>query len=122
MVLFKCVDDNVIPKCAGHLYVQSDVYRFGVVLLELMMGLRALDPKRPGPQVNLVGWAKPLLPNRMKLKTIMDARMEGKYSSKGAIMLAQLILRCLEEEPRKRPAMKEVADILEQIYAIKVKT
>ncbi|KAF5779679.1 putative transferase, protein kinase RLK-Pelle-RLCK-VIIa-2 family [Helianthus annuus] len=106
----------------GHLYVQSDVYGFGVVLLELMMGLRALDPKRPGPQVNLVGWAKPLLPNRMKLKTIMDARMEGKYSSKGAIMLAQLILRCLEEEPRKRSAMKEVADILEQIYAIKVKT
>ncbi|KAF5791140.1 putative transferase, protein kinase RLK-Pelle-RLCK-VIIa-2 family [Helianthus annuus] len=106
----------------GHLYVKSDVYGFGVVLLELMTGLRALDTKRPGPQTNLVEWAKPLLPNRKKLKTIMDARIEGQYSSKGAIMLAQVILHCLEQEPRKRPAMKEVADILEQIYAIKVKT
>ncbi|MFS7932495.1 putative transferase [Helianthus anomalus] len=79
----------IIPKCAGHLYVKSDVYGFRVVLLELMMGLRALDLKRPDPQVNLVVWAKPLLPNGKKLKTIMDARMEGQYSSKGAIMLAQ---------------------------------
>ncbi|KAJ0526258.1 putative transferase, protein kinase RLK-Pelle-RLCK-VIIa-2 family [Helianthus annuus] len=123
MALFLlAIDGNVIPKCAGHLYVKSDVYGFGVVLLELMTGLRALDTKRPGPQTNLVEWAKPLLPNRKKLKTIMDARIEGQYSSKGAIMLAQVILHCLEQEPRKRPAMKEVADILEQIYAIKVKT
>ncbi|KAI3725724.1 hypothetical protein L1987_65516 [Smallanthus sonchifolius] len=105
----------------GHLYVKSDVYGFGVVLLEIMTGLRALDSKRTGPQSNLVEWAKPLLPNRKKLKTIMDARLEGQYSSKGAILLAQLILHCLEQEPRKRPSMKEVLEILEQIYAIKVK-
>ncbi|XP_076955609.1 putative serine/threonine-protein kinase PIX13 [Bidens hawaiensis] len=105
----------------GHLYVKSDVYGFGVVLLEMMTGLRALDTKRTGPQHNLVEWAKPLLPNRKKLKTIMDARIEGQYSSKGAILLSQVILRCLEGEPRKRPSMKEVVDVLEQIYAIKAK-
>ncbi|KAD4586439.1 hypothetical protein R6Q59_035226 [Mikania micrantha] len=105
----------------GHLYVKSDVYGFGVVLLELMTGLRALDTKRPGPQHNLVEWAKPLLPNRKKLQKIMDARIEGQYSSKGAMQYAQLILQCLEPEPRKRPAMKEVVDVLEQIYAMKVK-
>ncbi|KAK1432457.1 hypothetical protein QVD17_09354 [Tagetes erecta] len=105
----------------GHLYVKSDVYGFGVVLLELMTGLRALDTKRPGPQSNLVEWAKPLLPNRKKLKSLMDARIEGQYSSKGAILYAQLVLHCLEQEPRKRPAMKEVVEVLEQIHAIKVK-
>ncbi|KAL8231804.1 hypothetical protein R6Q57_001582 [Mikania cordata] len=105
----------------GHLYVKSDVYGFGVVLLELMTGLRALDTKRPGPQHNLVEWAKPLLPNRKKLQKIMDARIEGQCSSKGAMQYAQLILQCLEPEPRNRPAMKEVVDVLEQIYAMKVK-
>ncbi|KAI3784417.1 hypothetical protein L1987_43516 [Smallanthus sonchifolius] len=105
----------------GHLYVKSDVYGFGVVLLEIMTGLRALDTKRTGPQSNLVEWARPLLPNRKKLKTIMDARIEGQYSSKGAILLAQLVLHCLEQEPRKRPSMKEALEVLEQIYAIRVK-
>lgn len=101
--------------------MKSDVYGFGVVLLELMTGLRALDTKRTGPQSNLVEWAKPLLPNRKKLKSLMDARIEGQYSSKGTILYAQLVLHCLEQEPRKRPAMKDVVDVLEQIYAIKVK-
>ncbi|XP_076933436.1 putative serine/threonine-protein kinase PIX13 [Bidens hawaiensis] len=105
----------------GHLYVKSDVYGFGVVLLEMMTGFRAFDTKRTGPQHNLVEWAKPLLPNRKKLKTIMDARIEGQYTSKGAILLSQVILHCLEGEPRKRPSMKEVVDVLEQIYAIKAK-
>ncbi|KAK9069404.1 hypothetical protein SSX86_011307 [Deinandra increscens subsp. villosa] len=105
----------------GHLYVKSDVYGFGVVLLEMMTGLRALDTKRPGPHHNLVEWAKPLLPNKKKIKTIMDARIEGQYSSKAAILLAQLVHHCLEQEPRKRPAMKEVAEVLEEVHAIKVK-
>lgn len=105
----------------GHLYVKSDVYGFGVVLLELMTGLRAMDSKRTGPQHNLVDWAKPLLPNRKKIKTLMDARIEGQYSSKAAMLFAQLVLHCLEQEPRKRPDMKQVVEILEQINAMKVK-
>ncbi|KAJ9557711.1 hypothetical protein OSB04_012325 [Centaurea solstitialis] len=106
----------------GHLYVKSDVYGFGVVLLEMMTGLRALDTKRPGPQHNLVEWSKPLLPNRKKVKTIMDARIEGQYTSKAAMLFAQLVLHCLESEPRKRPSMKEVVEVLEQINAMKVKS
>lgn len=106
----------------GHLYVKSDVYGFGVVLLEMMTGLRALDTKRPGPQHNLVEWSKPMLPNRKKLKTIMDGRIEGQYTSKAAMLFAQLVLHCLESEPRKRPSMKEVVEVLEQINTMKVKT
>lgn len=95
--------------------MKSDVYGFGVVLLEIMTGLRALDTKRSGPQHNLVEWAKPLLPNRKKIKTVMDGRIEGQYSSKSLMIFAQLVLHCLESEPRKRPDMKEVVEILEQI-------
>ncbi|GMY11096.1 probable serine/threonine-protein kinase PIX13 [Fagus crenata] len=105
----------------GHLYVKSDVYGFGVVLLEMLTGLRALDTKRPNGQQNLVEWLKPCLSNRRKMKNLMDARMEGQYSSKAALQAAQLTLNCLESDPKNRPAMKEVVETLEQIEAIKEK-
>ncbi|GFS39393.1 protein kinase superfamily protein [Actinidia rufa] len=43
------------------------------------------------------------------------------YSSKAAFETAQLTRRCLEEEPRNRPSMNEVVEILERIDAMKVK-
>ncbi|GLU19671.1 hypothetical protein SLE2022_359070 [Rubroshorea leprosula] len=105
----------------GHLYVKSDVYGFGVVLLEMMTGLRALDTKRTSGQQNLVEWLKPSLSNRRKLKTIMDVRIVGQYSSKAALQAAELTLKCLETDPKKRPPMKEVVEALERIEALKVK-
>ncbi|WJX94072.1 putative serine/threonine-protein kinase pix13 [Trifolium repens] len=105
----------------GHLYVKSDVYGFGVVLLEIMTAMRALDTKRPSGQQNLVEWVKPLLSNKKKLKGLMDSRIEGQYSPKAAIQAAQLSLKCLENDPKQRPSMKEVLESLEAIEAIKVK-
>ncbi|XP_049365348.1 probable serine/threonine-protein kinase PIX13 [Solanum verrucosum] len=103
----------------GHLYVKSDVYGFGVVVLELLTGLRALDTKRPNGEEKLVDWVKPMLSNKRKLKSIMDARMEGQYSSKAATLAAQITQKCLEGDPKNRPSMKEVMNVLEQIEAIK---
>ncbi|KAL2551202.1 Protein kinase superfamily protein [Forsythia ovata] len=102
----------------GHLYVKSDVYGFGVVLLEILTGLRAIDYDRPSDRKNLIDYAKTFLSQKRKLMSIMDARMEGQYSSEAALQTFQLILRCLEPEPRKRPSMKEVVEALEQIAAI----
>jgi len=103
----------------GHLYVKSDVYGFGVVLLEMISGLRALDPSRVSEKVNLVNWAKPLLADRRKLSRVMDPGLEGQYSSKGALLAAQLTLKCLNSDPKSRPSMKEVVEALEQIESIK---
>lgn len=103
----------------GHLYVKSDVYGFGVVLLEMLTGKRAVDTKRPNGQQNLVDWAKPCLSHRRKLKTIMDVAMEGQYSSKAALRAAELTLKCLESDPRNRPPMKEVVEVLEKIEVLK---
>lgn len=40
----------------GHLTVKSDVYTFGVVLLELISGRRAIDTAKPTNEQNLVTW------------------------------------------------------------------
>uniref|UniRef100_A0A0D9YLD6 non-specific serine/threonine protein kinase n=1 Tax=Oryza glumipatula TaxID=40148 RepID=A0A0D9YLD6_9ORYZ len=103
----------------GHLYVKSDVYGFGVVMLEMMSGQRALDPNRPNGQLSLVDWAKPYLADRRKLARLMDPRFEGQYNSKQAVQAAQLTLNCLAGEPRSRPSMKEVLETLEKIESMK---
>jgi len=104
------------------LYVKSDVYGFGVVLLEILTGMRALDTRRPAGQQNLVEWTKPSLSSKKKLKTIMDGRIEGQYSSKAALQAAELTLKCLEHDPKQRPSMKEVLDGLEAIEVIHEKS
>ncbi|KAK8673355.1 hypothetical protein V6N13_111697 [Hibiscus sabdariffa] len=102
----------------GHLYVKSDVYGFGVLLLEMMTGLRALDTKRPNGQQNLVDWLKPTLSQKRKSKSLMDARIEGQYSSKAASLTAELTLKCLEHDPKNRPSMQEVVEALERIESL----
>ncbi|KDP36787.1 hypothetical protein JCGZ_08078 [Jatropha curcas] len=105
----------------GHLYVKSDVYGFGVVLLEMLTGLKALDTNRPNGKHNLVDWAKPSLSDKRKLKRIMDPRLEQQYPLKGAIHAAELIIKCLESEPKTRPSMEEVLETLLEINEIKEK-
>lgn len=105
----------------GHLYVKSDVYGFGVVLLEMISGQRAIDPNRPSGQHKLVEWSKPYLEDRRKLNRLMDPRLEGQYQTKCAFQAAQLSLRCLAEEPKNRPSMKEVVETLEKIANSNVK-
>ncbi|KAJ8762309.1 hypothetical protein K2173_007466 [Erythroxylum novogranatense] len=103
----------------GHLYVKSDVYGFGVVLLELLTGRTIFDPNRPGGEQNLVKWATPFLSNKRKVKKIVDPRLEGQCPVAASIHVAELILRCLEQDPRNRASMDEVLDNLQYVDAIK---
>ncbi|XP_042059962.1 probable serine/threonine-protein kinase PIX13 [Salvia splendens] len=103
----------------GHVYVKSDVYGFGVVLLEIITGLRVLDPNRPPGQINLIDWARPSLSNKKKLKKLMDPRLEDEYPPKAAFATAELILKCIEQDPKCRPDMEEVLRNLEEIGRIK---
>ncbi|KAK2966754.1 hypothetical protein RJ640_003067 [Escallonia rubra] len=104
------------PKClaAGQLTKKSDVYAFGVLLLEVLMGLRVIDINRPPGKHNVVNLLRPFL-DRGELGTIMHRRLIGHYSPRSAFKVVQLILKCLEGDRRNRPTMKEVLKILEQI-------
>uniref|UniRef100_A0A453ABR8 non-specific serine/threonine protein kinase n=1 Tax=Aegilops tauschii subsp. strangulata TaxID=200361 RepID=A0A453ABR8_AEGTS len=103
----------------GHLYVKSDVYGFGVVLLEMLTGLRALDTARPAPQLNLVNWAKPYLADRRRLPQLVDPHLEGQYTPRAALRAAQLTMSCLAGDPKNRPSMAEVVAALEKIERMK---
>ncbi|XP_065874759.1 probable serine/threonine-protein kinase PBL18 [Euphorbia lathyris] len=98
----------------GKLTAKCDVYSFGIVLLELLTGRRALDKTKIGIEQNLVDWAKPYLSDRRKLYRIMDTNLQGQYPQREAFMVALLASHCISD-PKLRPTMSEVLSILEDL-------
>lgn len=99
----------------GHLNGKNDIYAFGVVLLEILTGLRVLDPTRPKKEHNLVEWARPMLLSKRKLKTIIDPNLGNDYTPEATFQCAALILKCTQPEPKGRPSIEQVLQSLEQI-------
>lgn len=103
----------------GHLTSKSDVYSFGVVLLEMLTGRRSMDKHRPNGEHNLVEWARPHLGERRRFYRLMDPRLEGRFSIKGAQKAIQLAAHCLNRDPKARPLMSEVVEALKPLPYLK---
>ncbi|KAJ4820442.1 Protein kinase superfamily protein [Rhynchospora pubera] len=99
----------------GHLTAKSDVYSYGVVLLEILTGRRAVDKTRPTREQNLVEWARPSLNNSQKLARLMDPSLDGQYSTKAAQKAAAVAYQCLSHNPKSRPQMSAVVEALEPL-------
>ncbi|KAF7058878.1 hypothetical protein CFC21_065852 [Triticum aestivum] len=99
----------------GHLTAKSDVYSFGVVLLELLSGRQSVDRARRPREQNLVDWARPYLKRPDKLHQVIDSALECQYSCKGAEVAALVAYKCLSQNPKSRPSMREVVKALEPV-------
>ncbi|CAI0470713.1 unnamed protein product [Linum tenue] len=102
----------------GHLTTMSDVFSFGVVLLELLTGRRSVDKKLPIREQVLIKWAKPFLKDTQRLDQIMDPRLEGQYSIEGAKKAAALAHQCLSHHDKCRPTMTKVVRTLERLLEL----
>lgn len=76
-----------------------------------------MDKSRPSREHNLVEWARPLLNHNKKLLRILDPRIEGQYSTKILMKVANLAYQCLSQNPKGRPLMSQVIEILEPLVA-----
>ncbi|KAL7227775.1 hypothetical protein ACSBR1_022619 [Camellia fascicularis] len=93
---------------------KTDVFGYGVMLLELITGQRAFDLARLAndDDVMLLDWVKGLLKEK-KLEMLVDADMQGNYIDEEVEQLIQVALLCTQGAPLERPKMSDVVRMLE---------
>ncbi|XLT27255.1 hypothetical protein HN873_058547 [Arachis hypogaea] len=94
----------------GQASTRTDVYMFGILILEVMCGRRPMDEGKP-PLVEFV-WG---LMVKGELMNALDERLsaKGDFNLQQVEKVLQLGLLCAYPEPKSRPNMRQVVSILE---------
>ncbi|KAJ1410556.1 Serine/threonine-protein kinase, active site [Sesbania bispinosa] len=92
---------------------KSDVYSYGVVLLELITRKKVLDQSFMEEGTSLVRWIRSVYTEPQKIGEIVDSSLAGEFSQSIIIMkqvsaVLDLALRCTQRDPRKRPTIRKV--------------
>ncbi|KAJ0241807.1 Somatic embryogenesis receptor kinase 4 [Hirschfeldia incana] len=93
---------------------KTDVFGYGVMLLEIITGQKAFDLARLAndDDIMLLDWVKEVLKEK-KYESIVDTELEGKYVEKEVEQLIQMALLCTQSSSLERPKMSEVVRMLE---------
>lgn len=98
------IDDEYWGEREGGACKESDVYGFGVVLLELLSG-------RQCEEGGLVKWALPLI-KQMRFNELLDPRLVVPSDTKPLVRLAKVASACVGNSRKSRPSIGQVAAIL----------
>uniref|UniRef100_A0A2P2KS34 LRR-RLK n=1 Tax=Rhizophora mucronata TaxID=61149 RepID=A0A2P2KS34_RHIMU len=91
---------------------KSDVFSFGIVVLEVASGRRAVDLTYPDDQIILLDWVR-RLSDEGKILQAGDSRLpDGSYALSEMELLVHLGLLCTLHNPQSRPNMKWVVEAL----------
>lgn len=92
---------------------KSDVFSFGILMLEIISGRKAIDVHYSPPSI--VDWAMPLI-RRQDFGKICDTRIEAPADMAVVRQTAVLAARCVRSDTGKRPDMMEVVERLAEVW------
>jgi serine/threonine protein kinase len=87
---------------------KTDVYSFGVLILEVITGLPAVGSDGQNLMVQI-------LPNiEGGLQDLLDPKLKSEYDIDEAIQMSALAVRCTRPQPGLRPSMAEIRTIMRE--------
>ncbi|XP_044490395.1 proline-rich receptor-like protein kinase PERK9 [Mangifera indica] len=95
----------------GKLTEKSDVFSFGVVLLELITGRKPVDTSQPMGDECLVEWARPLLSHALENEEfdgLADPKLGKDYVESEMFRMIEAAAACVRHLASKRPRMGQV--------------
>ncbi|CAA3020337.1 inactive kinase SELMODRAFT_444075-like [Olea europaea subsp. europaea] len=105
---------NLAPEYTenDNVSIKSDVYAFGVVLLQLISGRRIVDSTGDDSQQSIIQWALPLI-QTLALEKLVDPRLGDSYRIYELYHMAKTACLCVKMDPAMRPSMGEVLHLLD---------
>ncbi|KAJ7517917.1 hypothetical protein O6H91_21G045900 [Diphasiastrum complanatum] len=104
----------IAPEYAYSLKVneKSDIYSFGVVLLELVTGKKPMQPQFVDG-VDIVKWVRTNIQRKSEAQQLLDTRL-GNVFLEEMLTVLRVGLLCTNELPLERPSMREVVQMLQE--------
>lgn len=97
----------------GKITTKVDVFSFGVVLMELLTGLTALDEGRSEESRYLAEWFWRIKSSKEKLMAAIDPALDADEETFDSIsVIAELAGHCTAREPNHRPDMGHAVNVL----------
>ncbi|XP_011038249.1 PREDICTED: probable receptor protein kinase TMK1 [Populus euphratica] len=103
----------------GRVTTKVDVFSFGVILMELITGRKALDERQPEESLHLVTWFRRMHLNKDTFRKAIDPTIDLNEETLASIStVAELAGHCCAREPYQRPDMGHNVNVLSSLVEL----